>query len=443
MSTPPPEPKLNDVDIHVARKPRCHLTYVLFLLPPLFLGLYFALLTAPPPIPPLPLPVHPGLDGLPEGIRVGVQRVYPETWLEDGGWAVFPFGRTRYWLTGPEDGLKVVLIHGLSVPALIYAPLLPHLLASNTTRLRILTYDLPGRGYSSSLPEMDGHVHDTALYTTHLALLLQHVGWSSAHSVVGISMGGAIAAAFSSAFPNLVERNLVLIASAGLLETHDLPRTAKLVASPIIQKLLTGIAMPIYERFKSSYSSRDGGDSELVALGEFDFDFMTLLRESVDPKPLNALVRVQAAHLKGFNAAISSCLRVGPVRGMGWAFERLGGRKRRVLIIHGTADHTVPPHHAQRIAELIRRGSANAAQAQSNSSSSQSQSQSTSTPSPSPWLRALPLPFLRASASASSSSVTGSDEEDLVQVVMIPDATSALTWTHAGVVGRLVSGWVV
>jgi pimeloyl-ACP methyl ester carboxylesterase len=47
-----------------------------------------------------------------------------------------------------------------------------------------------------------------------LALLLQHLQWKSVR-VVGFSMGGAIAASFVAAFPELVERDVVLVASAG------------------------------------------------------------------------------------------------------------------------------------------------------------------------------------------------------------------------------------
>src|SRR5882762_11151262 len=49
---------------------------------------------------------------------------------------------------------------------------------------RVLLYDLYGRGYSDA-PQQT--VYDTSLYTTQLALLMQHVRWEEA-AVVGISM---------------------------------------------------------------------------------------------------------------------------------------------------------------------------------------------------------------------------------------------------------------
>ncbi|KAF7314840.1 AB hydrolase-1 domain-containing protein [Mycena kentingensis (nom. inval.)] len=423
-----------------ARRPPCsQLTYLLFLLPPVLLGIYFLLLAAPPPIPPLPLAVHPGLDSLPASI--GVDTVYPENWLSEGGWAVFPFGRTRYWIHGPEDGTRVVCIHGLSVPAPIYAPLLPHIQSANNTgagKYRVLVYDLPARGYSSALPPFTNH--DAAIYTTHLALLLQHVGWKSVHAVVGLSMGGAIAAAFTASFPNLVDADgaVILLASGGLLEARDLPRTAKLVASPVVQTFLTHIGIPLYATYTRFVKPHDASELATFA-GTFDLrDVARLPREYVDPKPLGALVRVQAAHLLGFNAAISSSLRVGPVRGMSWAFQSLAETDRRVLIVHGTADMTVPPTHAARIAELVR-GEPMPLPSPGNITASSS---SSPTPTPAPtWLCAtLRFGFLCPPPPPSSFSANGSRNgggdagarPDRVRVLMVPEAGHALTWTHAG-----------
>jgi pimeloyl-ACP methyl ester carboxylesterase len=108
------------------------------------------------------------------------------------------FDQTRYWLIGPEKGKKVrsfpptpssllqpppkqiVLIHGLSIPSIIYKDVAPTLAAHN---YRLLLYDLYGRGYSDA----PNTVYDTSLYITQLALLMQHVQWEKA-GIVGLSM---------------------------------------------------------------------------------------------------------------------------------------------------------------------------------------------------------------------------------------------------------------
>lgn len=84
---------------------------------------------------------------------------------------------------------------------------------------RVLLYDLYGRGYSDA-PK--GVAYDPQLYVMQLALLLQHLQWKSVR-VVGFSMGGAIAASFVAAFPELVERDVVLVASAGAAGVRSHP----------------------------------------------------------------------------------------------------------------------------------------------------------------------------------------------------------------------------
>ena len=51
----------------------------------------------------------------------------------------------HYELEGPADGQPVVLVHGFSVPYYIWDPTFPALAAAG---LRVLRYDLFGRGYS-------------------------------------------------------------------------------------------------------------------------------------------------------------------------------------------------------------------------------------------------------------------------------------------------------
>ena len=78
--------------------------------------------------------------------------------------------------------VQIILIHGLSIPSLIYASVAPSLAQQG---FRVLLYDLYGRGYSDAV-EGKGE-YDTTLYTTQLALLMQRVGWDKA-GVVGVSM---------------------------------------------------------------------------------------------------------------------------------------------------------------------------------------------------------------------------------------------------------------
>ncbi|KAI9063016.1 alpha/beta-hydrolase [Trametes sanguinea] len=148
------------------------------------------------------------METLPKGSRI--RKRYPEDLFPNGGYAPLLHGRVRYWILGPEEGIKVVLIHGISTPSITWTKIGPYLAEHS---FRVLVYDLYGKGYS----EAPHTTYDWSLFVTQLALLLQYVGWDEAH-IVGFSMGGGIAVAFTAALPHLVSGKLVLIASAGLLE---------------------------------------------------------------------------------------------------------------------------------------------------------------------------------------------------------------------------------
>ncbi|KAF7296570.1 Hydrolase-4 domain-containing protein [Mycena chlorophos] len=172
------------------------------------------------PLPPhsnlLPAERDAGLAALPPDSPARI--LYPETWLSGGAYATLPLGKVKYWIVGPESGKKlknfqVVLIHGLTSPSIAFTHIVPILTSAN---FRVLVYDLYGRGYSDAPRKV---TYDSNLYVTQLALLLQHVRWKRAR-IVGYSMGGPIAAAFVAAFPSLVDRDVVMIASAGAAEVR-------------------------------------------------------------------------------------------------------------------------------------------------------------------------------------------------------------------------------
>jgi len=186
---------------------------------------------------------------------------------------------------------------------------------------RVLLYDLYGRGYSDA-PDI---TYDASLYATQLALLMQHIKWPKAY-VAGVSMGGGILAAFTSFFPDLVDSKVMLIAPTGLVESKDLSKTTKFMSSPFVQSVTSSAPFRFYLQRLANSSSSD---------------------------PVSEIVRIQSAHLPGYNAAIASSLRDGPIRGLHESYEKLGVSNRKVLLIWGTADHTVPYKYAARIQKLL------------------------------------------------------------------------------------------
>lgn len=81
--------------------------------------------------------------------------------------------------------------------------------------------DLFGRGYSSA-PDPKYHNYDSSLYTSQILLCLQSspISWGT-FTIVGYSLGGALAADFTSYFPNLV-KGLVLVAPGGIIRTRNI-----------------------------------------------------------------------------------------------------------------------------------------------------------------------------------------------------------------------------
>ncbi|MCJ1270181.1 hypothetical protein MMC22_010077 [Lobaria immixta] len=125
-----------------------------------------------------------------------------------------PYGSLRVYEWGPDDGRKVVLIHGISTPCISLGRV-AHGFAEMGCRVMLL--DLWGRGYSDAPINLP---HDARLYTTSilLALTSSPLSWTgtSQFSLIGYSLGGGIATSFTSYFPTPVS-SLILLAPSGLV----------------------------------------------------------------------------------------------------------------------------------------------------------------------------------------------------------------------------------
>jgi pimeloyl-ACP methyl ester carboxylesterase len=151
----------------------------------------------------------------------------PDFWPEHG-YADLPNGKTHYYLIGPEDGKKVVFVHGiLPTPPACY-----NFLNSLAEKgYRILCYELYGRGYSDA----PGTVYDDGLFVSQLTALLLYLQWGKT-DIIGYSMGGAITCGYVSRFPHTINK-VILMAPAGLVK--GLPVKGKILGIPVIGKFLT------------------------------------------------------------------------------------------------------------------------------------------------------------------------------------------------------------
>ncbi|RDW95298.1 hypothetical protein BP5796_01061 [Coleophoma crateriformis] len=136
-----------------------------------------------------------------------------------------PYGSLRVYEWGPEDGRKVLLIHGVTTPSIVLYKL-AHILVERGCR--VMLPDLWGRGYSdnpSDLPQ------DSRLFATQilLAITSSPLAWtgSSKFDIVGYSMGGGVVAAFAAYFPNLLS-SVVLMGPVGLIRDHRIVAVRRL-----------------------------------------------------------------------------------------------------------------------------------------------------------------------------------------------------------------------
>ncbi|KAI0482662.1 alpha/beta-hydrolase [Xylariaceae sp. FL0804] len=143
---------------------------------------------------------------------------YPPDGALPGGRDVeTPYGSVRVYEWGPEEGERVLLVHGISTPVVALGDL-AHELAGRG--YRVMCFDLFGRGYSDAPADLP---HDARLYVTQILLVLasSKLGWvaSPGFHLVGYSLGGGICVAFARYHAHLV-RSLSLIATCGLIRQH-------------------------------------------------------------------------------------------------------------------------------------------------------------------------------------------------------------------------------
>jgi pimeloyl-ACP methyl ester carboxylesterase len=135
--------------------------------------------------------------------------------------ARLPRGDTHYRWLGAAEGPVAVCVHGLTTPSFVWEPVAERL---GRMGFRVLVYDLYGRGFSAR----PGGAQDSDFFITQLEDLLDHEGVDGDVTLLGYSMGGAIATAFAARH-HLRLRQVVLIAPAGL--GHDLGPIADLAVN--------------------------------------------------------------------------------------------------------------------------------------------------------------------------------------------------------------------
>ncbi|KJZ79035.1 hypothetical protein HIM_01808 [Hirsutella minnesotensis 3608] len=152
-----------------------------------------------------------------------------------------PYGSVRVYEFGPEDGPKVLFVHGITTSCMPFTPLAHALVARGC---RVMLFDLFGRGLSDGVGDLP---HDARLYSSQILCVLASspLSWmgDGAFRLIGYSLGGALALAFANSFPHLVT-SLVMLAPAGLIRLDARSTAARVLfsASAVPDRLAASLA---------------------------------------------------------------------------------------------------------------------------------------------------------------------------------------------------------
>jgi len=228
-------------------------------------------------------------------------------------------GLVHYEQGGLKGGTDVLLVHGLSVPYFIWDPTFDALRHSG---FHVTRFDLYGRGYSDR-PVV---TYDLNLFTAQMLELMRALDIARAH-VVGLSMGGVIAANFVTKHPERIGK-LVFIDPAGF--ELSLSWLSKLTLLPGISEVFFNLV----------------GDKTLLNSMANDFyvkEFVEDFLERYKPQ----------MKFKGFKRALLSTWRSGILKDDIGHYEPIGKTQIEVLLVWGKEDRTVPFRHSGRLVQAI------------------------------------------------------------------------------------------
>jgi pyruvate dehydrogenase E2 component (dihydrolipoamide acetyltransferase) len=217
---------------------------------------------------------------------------------------------THYLVAGPPNARHVVFVHGLGGSLATWSLNLP----AFAERFRICALDLSGTG-SSDKPSTDYSVPALAEF---LARFLDALGseWQRV-SIIGHSLGGAIALAFASRYPERVEK-LVLVDSAGLGPEID----------NTVLELMRAEPTPEHIREELTYFFAHPSLVQQALVEQ-------LYQQRIQPGAREALLATSDAAFAGGRQHIDLS-------------GAIAAQPKPVLIVWGDKDAVIPASHAQR-----------------------------------------------------------------------------------------------
>lgn len=229
-------------------------------------------------------------------------------------------GFVHYELLGNNNQKTVVLIHGFSTPYFIWDFTVAALVEAG---FQVLRYDLYGRGYS----DRPNIIYNVNLFERQLVNLLLALDINQPVNLIGLSMGGDIAAFFSNHHPHKVNK-LCLIDPACFFENKSL--YSKVLFSPILGEILM-----FFWGEKIISSTLDDDFYQLNKFSEYKDKFSIQLK------------------YKGFKQALLSTYRQMSLNQFSEIYSSLAKKNHQILLIWGCKDNTIPFEMSQKIIKII------------------------------------------------------------------------------------------
>lgn len=168
---------------------------------------------------------------------------------------------------------KILCLHGWLDNAASFTPLLPYL-----DEYDIIALDWPGHGKSDH-KSIDAHYHFID-YAYDLLAFIEQKKWTDIH-LVGHSMGGMIASAFTAAFPEKI-KSLTLIDTIGFIAL-DSEKTTEQLRNGMLSRF------KVAKKSKSKHLSIDSAIKARVAVSDLSAKYTKLIVE-------RGLEKIEEAH---------------------------------------------------------------------------------------------------------------------------------------------------
>ena len=231
--------------------------------------------------------------------------------------------RVRMEIQGPQTGPCVLFLCGVTVPCETFER---NFHALSDAGARCIRFDYPGRGWSSATT---GFVGTPTSFAQAALSVLDALGISEPVGLVGLSMGGAVAATLATEHPDRISRVALV---DPLFFTPRLTLLQKLLLVPGIGEILFGLR----------------GESILVQ-GQIQDFFSRRAADEFIP------VYRRSIAVPGVKRSILATYRFLPGGAIERIYDALAATKHPLLLVWGREDRTVPFHrHDELTAKLAR-----------------------------------------------------------------------------------------